>query len=249
LKEKIMQLEITETPVVGQRLSFFNIRWGAIFAGLAVGIAANFLLMLIGTATGLSLFNVGSNSPSGETISIAASIWNTVSMLISAFIGGYVAARTSGLKRTSDGILHAVVAWGMTLLLSIFLATSVTGATINSIFPAQQGRGAVANTAGVINNIDSGNRQAAVDALQRNLNLTPSQASEVIDQALILSGREEQAAPSSREGAQNTVKAVATVSAWLAVSITLSLLTAIGGGLSGARGSRRILHRRVTTLS
>lgn len=247
-----MQLEITETSTsLTPRLAFFNVRWGAIFAGLVVGLASNFLLVLIGTATGLSMFNVG-NMPSGQTVSVAASLWNTASMIIAAFIGGYVAARASGLKRASDGILHAVVAWGLTLLLSIMLATSTAGTAIGSMLPTTTQNGAVTHSAGIINNLnnlDNGNRQAAVASLQRNLNLTPSQANEIVDQALILSGRAEEAAPSSREATQSTVNVAATVSAWLAASIILSLLTAIGGGLSGTRGSRRILHRRTTTVA
>jgi hypothetical protein len=242
-----MQLEITETnAAVGQRLSFFNIRWGGIFAGLAVGLATNMLLMLIGAAAGLSLYDVGEEA--GANLPITASIWNSVSMIASAFIGGYVAARASGFKRSSDGILHAAVAWGMTMLLAAFLASTVTGATFSAIFPTLQ-RGGMQDTAQVLRNVGQGDRQAAAESLQRNLGISSSQASELVDQALALSGREEVAGPGGREAAQETVRTAAAVSIWLTLSTILSLLAALGGGLAGVRGSRRILHRRVTSMA
>jgi hypothetical protein len=243
-----MQLEITETnSSVTPRLSFFNVRWGAIFAGLAVGIATNFVLMLIGTSTGLSLFDIG-DTGTQSSFPIAASIWNTVSMIVSAFVGGYVAARGSGFKRASDGILHAAVTWGMTVVLAVFLASSVTGATFAAMFPSLQGS-SVQDTAQILGSIDRGDRDAAVQNLQRDLGITSSQARNLVDQALALSGREQAATPAGRDSAQSTVKTAAIVSIWLTLSTLLSLLAALGGGLSGVRGSRRVLHRRVTSIA
>jgi hypothetical protein len=249
-KELTMQLEITETNAAATsipRASFLTIRWGAIFAGLAVGLAANMLFMLLGTAIGLSLFDLDGSTPD-STFSIAASIWNTASMVISAFIGGYVAARGSGLKRNSDGILHAAVAWGMTLLLAVFMASSVTGATFSAMFPSLQDR-TVQDTAQIIGNIDNVDRQAAVDNLQRNLGISSSQANSLVDQALALSGREEEAGESGRAAAQDTLRTATMVSIWLTVSTALSLLAALGGGASGVHGARRVLHRRITSVA
>ena len=245
-----MQLEITETNAASTaipRASFFSIRWGGIFAGLAVGLAANMLIMLLGTAIGLSFFDLD-GSTTGNTFSIAASVWNAASMIISAFIGGYVAARGSGLKRSSDGILHAVVAWGMTLLLAVFLASTLTGTTFNAMYPSLQDR-TMQDTAQIIGNIDNGNRQAASDSLQRNLGISSNQAQSLVDQALALSGREAEAGESGRSAAQDTLRTATIVSIWLTLSTALSLLAAVGGGTSGVRGSRRILHRRITSIA
>lgn len=235
----IMQLSITETHAGSARLPFLNMRWGAIFASLAVGIAANIVLMLAGTAAGLSVFDVAQGS-AGTNVSLLASLWNAISMIISALIGGYVAARASGLKRTSDGILHAVVAWGMTLLLSVFTASSVTGATVAAIFAGAQ----ETTTAHVISNIDRGNRDAAAASLQRDLGLGSEQAYQLVDQALALSGRDAQAGAEGRAAAQHTVRTFAAISIWLTLSIILSLIAAVGGGVTGARASRRVLHQR-----
>lgn len=243
-----MQLEITETNAAAlPRTTFLNVRWGAIFAGLAVGLASNMVLMLLGTAAGLSFFELG-GSETDSAFPLAASIWNTVSMVISAFIGGYVAARGSGLKRTSDGILHATVAWGMTLILAVFVASSATGATFNAMFPSLQDT-TVRESARVLGNLEEGDRQAAVASLQRNLGISSSQAQEIIDQALVLSGREEEAGAGGRAAAEDTVRTAAVVSIWLTLSTLLSLASAISGGVMGAHGARRVLHRRTTTVS
>lgn len=238
-----MQVEIKESgPTIAEYAPILNVRWGAIFAGLAVGLATNMLLMFAGTAAGLSLFDIGSND-SGTTFQLAASIWNTLSMVMAAFVGGYVAARGSGLKRRADGMLHAAVAWGMTLLLAAFLATSATGAAFNAMFPSMQER-TVQDTAQVISNLDQGDRQAAVDSLRSNLGISEAQAQQLIDQAMVLTGREDQASAASRNAAQDTVRTAAIVSVWLTLSILLSLLAALGGGVAGAKNARRILHQR-----
>lgn len=243
-----MQLEITETnAAVAPRASFLPMRWGAIFAGLAVGLASNLLLMLLGTAAGLSLFEIGENNDS-RTFQIAASAWNSVSMVIAAFIGGYVAARGSGLKRTSDGLLHAAAAWGMTLLIAVFMASTASNATFETMFPSLQG-GSLSDSARIIGNAGQGDRQAAAEALQENLGISGGQAEHLIDQALALSGREEEIAPSNRNAAQETVRTAAIISIWLALSTLFSLAAALGGGVRGVHGARRALHKRTTTLS
>lgn len=243
-----MQLEITETHAAATpRAAFFNISWGAIFAGLAVGMASNMLLMMLGTAAGLSLFDLGETGAE-QRFPVIAALWNTASMIIAAFIGGYIAARASGLKRSFDGVLHAAVAWGMTLLLSVFLASSVTTATFDAMFPALRSAG-VQDSAQVIGSLDPNNRQEAANTLQRTLGLSAEQADDLVDQALALSGRPNAAGLDGRAAAQQTLRAATLVSIWLTASVALSLISAVGGGIAGVRGSRRVLHRRVTHLA
>lgn len=243
-----MQLEITETNSAAvSRTPLLNIRWSAIFAGLAVGLAANMLLMMLGTALGLAFFEID-GADGGMTVPLVASIWNTASMVISAFVGGYVAARGSGLKRTSDGVLHAISAWGMTLLLATFMAGSVSGTTFNAMFPSLQERN-VSDTVRLLGGLDEGNRQAAAQSLQRNLGISEYRAQEIIDQTLALSGREDEASERGRAAARETLRTATVVSAWLTVATLLSLLAALGGGVFGVSGSRRVLHRRTTHVA
>lgn len=242
-----MALEITETYARPSRVPFLNMRWSAIFAGLAVGISANLFLLLVGGAAGLAMFNT-SAQPSDTSVAIAASVWNTIAMLVGAFVGGYVAARASGMRRTQDGILHGAVAWGVTMVLSALLAGSAAGSTLSGMFST------VANKAGpesasvsksVARSVESGDREAAVRSLQSSLGLTPDQAGKIVDQALIMSGRSESASEQGRADARDTAKTASMATGWLSAAILLSLLAAMGGGMLGARATRRLGGREL----
>ncbi|HEX7633684.1 MAG TPA: hypothetical protein VF427_00210, partial [Noviherbaspirillum sp.] len=90
--------EMTQLPEpVTRRQLWPAIRWGAVIAGVAVGLSVQLVLTLLGIATGLSTVNLSQ----GETVGTGPLLWAGFSMLVSAFVGGYVAARMSGLKRKS----------------------------------------------------------------------------------------------------------------------------------------------------
>jgi hypothetical protein len=268
MEDRTMQLNLSETPATSSlRMPLLNLRWGGIFAGLAVGIACNLLLLLVGVSIGLSAFDV-TKPPSGQTASIAAVAWNIACMVIAAFVGGYVAARAAGMHRSSDGILHGAVSWGVTMLASMLLATSATSSLFGTLFQtgvtagvagAQSGAGSsIASTmsggAGseVMSRIQQGDRQAAVDSLRTRLGISADQAGRVVDQALIASGHPEAASQQGRDDAEQAMKTAGIVTSSLSASVILSLLAAIGGGLLGARGTRRSMgasytERRHTT--
>lgn len=119
--------------VTARRPMFSAISWGAILAGIAVGLATHMLLTLFGIAAGLTAYDPGQGETLGR-IPIATGVWAGVSMLISAFVGGYVAARMSGLLRLADGIFHGFVAWGATTLLFAYLTTTALGSVLGGAF-------------------------------------------------------------------------------------------------------------------
>lgn len=235
-----MQLNLSDTPTNTMRLPFLNLRWGGIFAGLSVGIACNLLLLLVGVSIGLGVFDVNKMATPGNAGSIAAMIWNIVTMIVAAFVGGYVAARSSGMHRASDGVLHGAVAWGVTMLLSAFMATSAASSAFGSLF--SMGMSSNVNPTAAreaASRLQAGDRQAAVDSLRTRLGLSSDEAGRVVDQALIAAGHPEAASPAGREEAEQASKTAATITSSLSAAVVLSLLAAIGGGLLGARGTRR----------
>lgn len=253
-----MQVEMSETTGSGlsRSLPISSIRWTAILAGLVVGIATHLLLMLLGASIGLAAMDVADGGgDGGRTIPMAAGIWNTVSMVVAAFVGAYVAARSAGMRRSSDGILHGVVSWGVTMLVTAFLASTAAGAVLGSFFSSPAARNAATQSAPaapeVARNIGEGDRQGAISALQSSLGISGEQAARIVDQALIATGKSEQASPAAQDTAQTAVDTAALASGWLTGAILLSLLAAIGGGWLGARGTHRTanasLHQRVHT--
>lgn len=240
------------------------IRWGAVIAGVAVGISVQLLLTLLGVATGLSAMDISQ----GEHVSgVASLIWGGISMLISGFIGGYVAARMTGLRRMADGVLHGAVAWAVTTLLFAILATSVTGSMISGIFiniaptatrnvvssnasdtqsrlstmlKNQFGITADANTIKLLqDDLQAGRRDDALQVMTGPMNIDPIRAGQIVDQALILSGSPQQASPQGRAATDDALNTASTA-AWAAfLAVILSLAVGIGGGVLGSMGTRR----------
>jgi hypothetical protein len=228
-----MAVELGSQP---ERIRFSPISWPAIFASLAVGISVMLLMTLAGVAIGISSADM---ADSARAITIAAAAWQAASMLVSAIVGGYVAARLSGFRRTGDGVLHGAVAWGATTVLYAVLATTALGALTSGMFgllTANASERASATTGGTF----TGDRDEAQRILER-IGLTTDQARTVIDElAGGASGTQTGAsAPRSEEAAG----AIGTATAWLAATVLLSLVLSAAGGAIGARGVRRINRR------
>lgn len=241
------------------------IRWGAILAGVIVGISVQLALTLLGIAIGFTSTEI----VQGEGPGAGPMLWAGFSMLIAAFVGAYVAARMSGLKRKADGMLHGVVSWAVTTLLFAALATSAAGSMLNNLFdsmvpelaqsesrqapPASQKEDPVQNYLDrqlgedvtpaqqrrLLRHIQTGDRDAVVSYLVQTLNVAQLRAENIADQALILTGASGTASPRVKAAAERAT-GVASMAAWIVFSVVaLSLVLGIIGGALGAHGSRR----------
>jgi hypothetical protein len=241
-----------------RRPLFPAVRWGAVLAGVAVGISVQLALTLLGVATGLTTTDV----TQGETVGMGPLLWAGLSMLLAAFVGGYVAARMSGLKRKADGVLHGAVSWAVTTILFAVLATSIGGTLVSSVFGnLSQVASASASSSGsplatllrsqnvrmdaatmkqLQQYLQSGQRDQAVQLITSRTGADPSHASAVVDQALIISGSPQAASPQGRQTADTALHG-AGAAAWVVfLAVALALAIGIGGGALGAAGSRRV---------
>lgn len=241
-----------------RRPMFSAIRWGAVLAGVAVGVSVQLALTLLGIATGLSAMDV----EQGEGVGMGPLLWAGFSMLVSAFVGGYVAARMSGLKRKSDGVLHGAVSWAVTTIMFAVLATSIGGTLLSGVFNnmsqlAQAGvagggtpltallRAAGANVdAAALQQLQqllqSGQRDQAIQLMSTRMNVEPARAAAIVDQALILSGAPQAASPQGKASADNAMQKAGTAAWGVFGAVALALAIGIGGGALGAAGSRRV---------
>lgn len=219
-----------------ERTRLSPISWAAIFASLAVGISVMLLLTLVGVAIGVSVVDPGMDS--ARAITLGAATWQTVSMLIAAAVGGYVAARLSGLRRTADGVLHGAVSWGATTVLYAALATTALGTLTAGMFgllaPSESDGAAV----------ESPLFRDRADTQRRleSLGMTADQARLVIDELTrgeLTAPGAASAAPSSRQVAESAARNVGTATGWLSATVLLSLVLSLIGGALGARGTRR----------
>lgn len=245
----------------------YTVRWPAVFAGVAVGLSIHLVLMLIGIAAGLTALDQaaqGDIRTDGRSAATVAAAWNGISMLIAAFIGGYVAARASGLRRTSDGVLHGVVSWAATTILTAILATSLFTSAMSGLFnvlrdaagPAadaarsaaqsQGGAQAGAAAAEIMGMVREGRRDEALRTLQNRYGMSPDQARGVVDSMAMASGNPQQTDPRSREQARNAAEQAAergAMASWALVgTILLSLILAMIGGSMGTRAAGRRLN-------
>ncbi len=101
------------------------IRWGPVFAGVAVALGTIVLLSLLGAAVGLSA------GPAG--LGTTAAIWSGVATLIALFVGGWVAAATSAVGGKPEGILSGVMVWATLLALGLFLTAIGGGALLGAM--------------------------------------------------------------------------------------------------------------------
>ena len=103
----------------------FRLSWGAVFAGFVVAMAIQITLGLLGIALGLSITSTG------------GLIWAVLTILVALFVGGLTTGRLAGILRRSDGLLHGAVLWGLSTLVTVWLAWSgvsfVLGQTLSLV--------------------------------------------------------------------------------------------------------------------
>ncbi|MBS2031728.1 MAG: hypothetical protein JST54_27775 [Deltaproteobacteria bacterium] len=128
-----MATAILERPII-DRPDEGRARWGGIFAGLFTGIGLWLLLVLLGTAIGLSALNPR-DSNSWGSLGTGLGIWAGIAAIIATFFGAFVAGRLSGNGVPSHGVLHGVALWGFMSALTFYagfgIVTEVVGTLTN----------------------------------------------------------------------------------------------------------------------
>lgn len=124
---------ITDTVVVESGFS-----WRAALAGVAVALAVSSVIHLLGAALGLTPTSVDAEStPSATTLSIASSIWLTVSTVIGFVAGGYVAGYAVPCLARRDGATRGVVVWAVTIMIVGLVGTTAlmraTGSAVQGV--------------------------------------------------------------------------------------------------------------------
>ncbi len=251
--------QIDPSLVIMQRRPIFPaVRWGAIFAGVAAGVSVQLVLTLFGIATGLSSTEVADLNGGAA---MGALLWAGVSMLVAAFVGGYVAARMSGLHRKADGVLHGLVSWAVTTLLFASVAAFAGGSMLGGIFntmgssvmqsSARSGSPVADILRAQVNGIDvvslqalqqhvqAGRRDDAIEMLVGSMGMDPDRAAKLVDQAMIVSGAANNASPQAQAAAARAVENAGTTAWVLFAAVALALAIGIAGGAIGAIGSRR----------
>jgi hypothetical protein len=227
-----------------RRPLFPSIRWGAILAGVVVGISVQLAMTLLGIATGLA--------GQGGTAT-AALLWAGFDMLVAALVAGYISARMSGLKRRADGVLHGAVSWAVTTILFAAFATSGGGGLMSSVLNSAGSSGGSEMTGQALEQdpsltmdaeslqrfqsaIRMGDRETAVVQLMMSANVDRERAERIVDQALSLTPNSANRGAGGAGMQRNSID----TAAWIVfAAVALALVCGIVGGAWGAAGSRR----------
>lgn len=105
-----------------------RVSWGAIFAGLFFAMATYLFLGVLGTAVGSgSIDALGDRNPLAG-FGTGAGIWVGVSTLLALAVGAFFAGRTAPAR----GILHGVLCWAVTTLVTVYALSSLAGGVIGT---------------------------------------------------------------------------------------------------------------------
>ncbi|KQM63145.1 MULTISPECIES: hypothetical protein [unclassified Sphingomonas] len=123
-----------------------RLSWGSVFAGVVIAVAVQLVLGILGAGIGLTMVDpVEGTTPGAAGFGIGAGIYWLVTTIVALGAGGYAAARVAGVHERFDALVHGLVVWGVTLILTLYLLTSAVGGIIGGAFRTV---GAVAGTAG-----------------------------------------------------------------------------------------------------
>ena len=123
--------DVAAVAVAGRRIS-----WGAVLAGVIIVLIVQFLLSLLGVGIGASTIDPSQRggTPEASSFGIGAGIWWIICSLISVFAGAWVAGRLAGMPDRTDGMLHGLVAWGLAMMLLIYLLTTAVSSLVGGAF-------------------------------------------------------------------------------------------------------------------
>ena len=187
------------------------VSWPAVIAGAVVAVAVGAMLNLLGVALGAGAFNpYDLDGGDAESFAAAAGMWAVVANCMALFVGGAVASRAAKYADHHKGALHGLSVWAVAFLLAILIASG----------------SAAVNTAGI-----AGGEATRTTAGETVIGDALAPDSRVVEGTLIVS-------PSQRVEAESTADSTATLALWGFLTMLLSGIAAVFGGLYGSRNHR-----------
>ena len=114
-----------------------SVRWGPIVAGLVTALTTFLLLSLLAVGIGITAVDSARGTTDTSTLGIGSAITGAVIGLVSFFIGGLVAARTSAAVGRPAGALNGFLVWALGVIVILALGalglSSILGAAGNII--------------------------------------------------------------------------------------------------------------------
>lgn len=110
------------------RMHTARISWGAVVAGLVLALVTYLFLGVLGTAIGAGAIDaMGDRNPLAG-FGTGAGVWVGVSTLLALAVGAFFAGRAAPGK----GILHGVLCWAVTTLITVYALSSLAGGVVGT---------------------------------------------------------------------------------------------------------------------
>lgn len=108
-----------------------RISWGAVFAGIVVTLALHLMLGVLGLAIGANSIDPMEQQNPVEGLGGSTVIWFGISTVVALFAGGWVAGRLAGMPQRTDSLLHGLLTWGLTTVVTFYFVTTAIGGLIS----------------------------------------------------------------------------------------------------------------------
>lgn len=114
-----------------------TVRWGPIVAGFAATVATLIIMSVLGGAIGATTLNQDA-AAAQQNAGTFGLIWAVVSVILSFFVGGWLASRTAGIGGQMAALVNSGLVWAFALMFALVVGglglagltdtlTSVTG--------------------------------------------------------------------------------------------------------------------------
>jgi hypothetical protein len=205
-------------PVAEQHV---HVSWRAIFAGIAVALAVDVLLTLLGFAVGLTAFEPTAGAAKG--VGMGVGIWLIITAIASVFAGAYFGSRVAGDPWKGDGVAHGVMVWAGFTIISLWLVGSGLGKALNSA------AGLAGKSASVLMQPDV---RSQVGGAMMEHGYNPADAARG---GRAVPPQAQQQAEDAAKKAADTAATGGAIASWIGFGI--SLLSLIGGAIGGMLGA------------
>jgi hypothetical protein len=119
--------------------------WSGVWVGALAGIALVLIFGLVGIAIGAN--RVGHPFGTWHDVSFLALVWSVFGAFIAFAVGGWVAARVAGARRSETAMLHGSIAWLVAVPILMVLASVGASAYFGTWYGGLAGTPAWATTA------------------------------------------------------------------------------------------------------
>lgn len=109
-----------------------RLSWGALFGGAAVAGGSWILLHALCFAAGLS-GKLPASPAELKAAAIGSGVYSVIVSVVSLFVGGLVAARSSGASTRGNGALHGLVLWGLSTVGGLVLMTMAASSALGTV--------------------------------------------------------------------------------------------------------------------